>query len=90
MIPMAALLATVVLLALPALAEQARRVAIGFAAAMGLLMIGAAADNLVGALRDGTVTPQGWLVAACTAALIGIVTALAVIVAREPAHQPIR
>ncbi len=84
MIPMAALLATVVLLALPAVAENARRVATGFAAAMGLLMVGAAGDNVASALRDGGVTPQGWLVAAITALLIGIVATLAVIVAREP------
>ncbi len=84
MIPMAALLGTVVLLALPAVAEQARRLAIGFGAAMGLIMIGAAADNVAGALRDGGVSPQGLLVAVLTVVLVGIVGSLAVVVAREP------
>ncbi len=86
MIPLAALLGTVVLLALPPLAEQARRVAVGFAMAMGLLMIGAVADNIGGALRDGGISPQGWLVALLSAALVGIVGTLAVVVAREPAE----
>ncbi len=84
MIPMAALLATVILLALPAVAEEARRLAIGFAFAMGLIMAGAAADNLTGALRDGGVLPQGWLVAFLSAVLIAIVAGLAWVVAREP------
>lgn len=82
-IPMAAVLATVVLLALPALAVQARRFAIGFAVAMTLLMVAAAGDNMAGALRDDTISPEGWAVAAITVALIGIVSALTVVVARE-------
>jgi hypothetical protein len=90
MIPMAALLGTVVLLALPAVAEQARRLAIGFAAAMGLIMVGAAADNVAGAIRDGGVSVQGWLVAILSAALVLIVAALAVVVAREPVRVPER
>jgi hypothetical protein len=84
MIPLAALLATVVLLALPALAEGGRRVAIGVAGALGLVMVGATADNIAGAVRDGSVSPQGWLVALLSATLIGIVAALAWVVAREP------
>ncbi len=84
MIPLAALLATVVLLALPALAEGGRRIAIGIAAALGLVMVGATADNIAGALRNGSVSPQGWLVAALSAGLIAIVAALAWVVAREP------
>jgi len=84
MIPFAALLATVVLIALPALADGGRRVALGVATALGMVMVGATADNIAGALRDGSISPEGWLVAGLSAALVVIVGALAVVVAREP------